>query len=212
MAAFSQLAEREGFEPSIPCGIRAFQARALGQTMRPLLLCGGKNYSRPITMPFMPHKIYLGVGSNLGDRHAHLDAAASSLAPSVLVLRRSAIYETAPWGFTDQPAFLNQVLEAGTDLAPKALLAHLKATEKVLGRRTRFKNGPREIDIDILLMDDLILNEERLRVPHPGLHERAFILAPLADVAPDLIIPGQTLTIKELLAAADTTGIHLYSK
>lgn len=160
----------------------------------------------------MPHKLFLGLGSNLGDRQAHLLAAAVALAPEVRLQCSSPIYETAPWGYTDQPAFLNQVLEAETDLDPKALLAHLKATEKLLGRQTRFKNGPREIDIDILLMDDLILNEERLRVPHPGLHERAFILAPLADVAPDLIIPGQTLTIKELLAAADTTGIHLYSK
>ena len=161
-------------------------------------------------MPFMPHKIYLGVGSNLSDRHAHLDAAASSLAPSVLVLRRSAIYETAPWGFTDQPAFLNQVLEAETDLAPKALLAHLKATEKVLGRRTRFKNGPREIDIDILLIDDQVLAEAGLQVPHPGLHERAFILAPLADLVPDLVIPSQAQTVKQLLAAADRSGVEPY--
>ena len=161
-------------------------------------------------MPFMPHKVYLGLGSNLGDRQAHLDAAASALAPSVLVLRRSAMYETAPWGFTDQPAFLNQVLEAETDLKPKDLLALLKATEEQLGRQTRFRNGPREIDIDILLIDDLVLNEDRLRVPHPGLHERAFILTPLAEVAPDLIIPGQQPTVKELLSALDTSGIKLY--
>lgn len=158
----------------------------------------------------MPHKLYLGLGSNLGDRQAHLLAAAAALAPEVRVQRSSPIYETAPWGYTDQPSFLNQVLEAETDLDPGALLAHLKAAEKLLGRQTRFKNGPREIDIDILLMDDLVLNEDRLRVPHPGLHERAFILTPLADVAPDLVIPGQTRTVNELLAAAETTGIHLY--
>lgn len=161
-------------------------------------------------MPFMHHKIYLGLGSNLGDRHAHLEAAASALAPSVLVLRRSAMYETAPWGFTDQPAFLNQVLEAETDLEPKGLLALLKATEKQLGRQTRFRNGPREIDIDILLIDDLVLNEDGLRVPHPGLHERVFILTPLAEVAPDLIIPGQQQTAKELLSALDASGLALY--
>jgi 2-amino-4-hydroxy-6-hydroxymethyldihydropteridine diphosphokinase len=158
----------------------------------------------------MPHKLYLGLGSNLGDRQAHLLAATAALTPGVRVLRSSPIYETAPWGYTDQPAFLNQVLEAETDLDPKTLLAHLKATEKNLGREDRFKNGPREIDIDILLMDDLVLNEDRLRVPHPGLHERAFILTPLADVAPDLVIPGQEQTVKELLAALDTSGVKLF--
>ncbi len=160
----------------------------------------------------MTHKLYLGLGSNLGDRQAHLDAAVAALAPSVRVLRRSAIYETAPWGYTDQPAFLNQVLEAGTDLEPKELLALLKATEKQLGRQTRFKNGPREIDIDILLIDDLVLNEDRLRVPHPGLYDRAFILTPLAEVAPELIIPGQKQTVKDLLAALDTSGIKVYQQ
>ena len=163
-------------------------------------------------MPFMPHKIYLGLGSNLGDRQATLDAAVSALAPSVRLLHRSAIYETAPWGYTDQPAFLNQVLEAETDFEPKDLLALLKATEKQLGRQTRFRNGPREIDIDILLIDDLVLNEDRLRVPHPGLHERAFILTPLADVAPDLIIPGQKQTVKDLLATLDTRDVKLYQQ
>jgi 2-amino-4-hydroxy-6-hydroxymethyldihydropteridine diphosphokinase len=159
---------------------------------------------------FVPQKIYLGLGSNLGDRQAHLDAAVAALAPSVRLLRNSPIYETAPWGFTDQPAFLNQVLEAETDFEPKELLALLKATEKQLGRQDRFRNGPREIDIDILLIDDLVLNEDRLRVPHPGLHERAFILTPLAEVAPDLIIPGQQQSVKKLLSALDTSGIRLY--
>jgi 2-amino-4-hydroxy-6-hydroxymethyldihydropteridine diphosphokinase len=160
----------------------------------------------------VPHRIYLGLGSNLGDRQATLDAAVAALAPSVLVLRRSALYETAPWGFTDQPAFLNQVLEAETDFEPKELLALLKATEEQLGRQDRFRNGPREIDIDILLIDDLVLNEDRLRVPHPGLHERAFILTPLADVAPDLIIPGQKQTVKDLLATLDTRDVKLYQQ
>lgn len=156
------------------------------------------------------HKIYLGLGSNMGDRQAHLDAAVAALAPAVRALRRSAIYETAPWGYTEQPAFLNQVLEAETDLDPAALLKLLKATEKKLGREDRFKNGPREIDIDILLIDDLVLNEDRLQVPHPGLHGRAFILTPLADLAPDLVIPGQKQTVKDLLAGLDTSGIKLY--
>jgi 2-amino-4-hydroxy-6-hydroxymethyldihydropteridine diphosphokinase len=160
----------------------------------------------------MTHHIYLGLGSNLGDRHANLGAAAEALSPGVRILQRSGVYATVPWGFTDQPEFLNQVLEAETDLAPRDLLKLLKDTEMQLGRQPRFKNGPREIDIDILLIEDLVLNEDRLRVPHPGLHERAFILTPLADVAPDLVIPGQQETVKELLARLDASGVRIFSE
>jgi 2-amino-4-hydroxy-6-hydroxymethyldihydropteridine diphosphokinase len=153
------------------------------------------------------HCIYLGLGSNLGDRRASLDAAVAALPPAASVLRRSPIYETAPWGYTDQPAFLNQVLEAETDLAPLALLSKLKKIERQLGRQTRFLNGPREIDIDILLYDDLVFYEGSLQIPHPRLHERAFILAPLTDLAPELKIPGQELSVQEYLAQLDRSGI-----
>lgn len=153
------------------------------------------------------HRIYLGLGSNLGDRRAYLEAAAAALPPAANVLRRSPIYETAPWGYLDQPSFLNQVIEAETDLEPADLLKALKSIERELGRKPRFRNGPREIDIDILLYDDLIVNEGTLQIPHPGLQRRAFILAPLADLAAELKIPGQEQTVRERLEQLGRSGI-----
>lgn len=153
----------------------------------------------------MPHKIYLGLGSNLGNRAAALEAALAALAPQVRTLRRSPIYETEPWGLADQPVFLNQVVEAETELEPAELLKLLKATEKELGRQPRTRNGPREIDIDILLYDDLTLEAPGLRVPHPNLQQRAFVLVPLADLAPDLVIPGGEKSVKEMLSTLDTS-------
>lgn len=157
----------------------------------------------------MLHHIYLGLGCNLGDRLAALDAACEALAPQVRVLRRSPVYETQPWGYADQPDFLNQVLEAETELSPHELLAHLKAIEKQLGRQPRHRNGPREIDVDILLYDDLQLDEERLKVPHPAMPERAFILAPLADLSPELRIPGQSQSVAELRDQIDLSSVRL---
>jgi 2-amino-4-hydroxy-6-hydroxymethyldihydropteridine diphosphokinase len=156
------------------------------------------------------HKTYLGLGSNLGDRVAYLEAALTAIAPSVTVLRRSPIYETAPWGYTEQDAFLNMVIEAETLLAPGDLLATLKGAEAAVGRQPRFRNGPREIDMDILLYDDLTVNESGLSIPHPRLHERAFMLIPLADVDGDLRIPGQDKTVSELLRTMETEGVSRY--
>ena len=160
----------------------------------------------------MPHKIYLGLGSNLGDRKGYLDGAINAMPPAVRVLRRSSIYETAPWGYRDQDDFLNMVVEAETELGPKQLLILLKGIEVQLGRKPRFRNGPREIDIDILLYDDLVLDELVLHIPHPRLHERAFILAPLADLAPNLEIPNTGKKVAEFLANLDTSGVHVFEK
>ena len=132
--------------------------------------------------------------------------------PAVRVLRRSSIYETAPWGYRDQDDFLNMVVEAETELGPKQLLILLKGIEVQLGRKPRFRNGPREIDIDILLYDDLVLDELVLHIPHPRLHERAFILAPLADLAPNLEIPNTGKKVAEFLANLDTSGVHVFGK
>lgn len=159
----------------------------------------------------MPHRIYLGLGSNLGNRRSILDGATAALPPAARVLRRSPIYETAPWGYTAQPSFLNQVIEAETDLVPSKLLSELKQIERDLGRQPRFRNGPREIDIDILLYDDLVVNEGSLQIPHPRLQERAFILAPLADLAPELVIPDASATVVDLLEDLDRTGIELFA-
>jgi 2-amino-4-hydroxy-6-hydroxymethyldihydropteridine diphosphokinase len=138
----------------------------------------------------MSHIVYLGMGTNQGDRLANLQAARTALAPSVRLLQASPVYETEPWGFLDQPAFLNQALKTETGLPPVDLLAYLKALETHLGRQPNFRYGPRLIDIDILLYDDLVLRLPGLEIPHPRLAERAFVLVPLVDLAPKLCYPG----------------------
>ena len=148
--------------------------------------------------------VYLSLGSNLDDRLAALQAALAALPPEVTVLAESPVYETPPWGVADQPAFLNLVVQAETLLAPLALLAHLKH------RLPSIRFGPRKIDLDILFYDDLVLDTPELTLPHPRLHERAFVLVPLADLAPDLVHPVLGQSIKDLLRPVDTKGIKRY--
>jgi 2-amino-4-hydroxy-6-hydroxymethyldihydropteridine diphosphokinase len=155
----------------------------------------------------MMHLVYLALGTNLGDRRANLRAAIRALAPEVAVLAESRIYETPAWGYENQPAFLNMALKAETDLAPFALLGHLKRLEERLGRQPAVRWGPRLIDIDIAFYDDLVLNTPELVIPHPGLHERAFVLVPLSDLAPDLLHPSLGKTVSALLEETDRGGI-----
>ena len=154
--------------------------------------------------------IYLALGTNLGDRFANLQAAIAALPPAVRVLEQSPVYETPPWGLTDQPAFLNMVLKGKTHLAPLALLAHLKHLETKLGRLPAVRWGPRRIDMDILFYDELILNTPELTLPHPRLHDRAFVLVPLADLASGLVHPLLGISVRELLAGLDATGVKRY--
>ena len=154
--------------------------------------------------------IYLALGSNLGDRLANLRGAVAALPPVVAVQAESPVYETPPWGYTDQPPFLNMVLQGATELQPMPLLANLKQLERTLGRGKTFRWGPRRIDIDILFYDDLVLETPRLSIPHPGLPERAFVLVPLADLAADLRHPVLGKSVRELLAAVDASGVKLY--
>jgi 2-amino-4-hydroxy-6-hydroxymethyldihydropteridine diphosphokinase len=153
--------------------------------------------------------VYLALGTNLGNRLANLKAAREALTPQMNIKAKSPIYETPPWGYTEQEKFLNQVLKVETYLEPEALLKHLKRLEVALGRVPSFENGPRLIDLDILFYDELVIHTPELVVPHPRLHERAFVLVPLNDIAPDLVHPEFKKTVQELLAEHDTSGIQI---
>ncbi|MBE0669769.1 MAG: 2-amino-4-hydroxy-6-hydroxymethyldihydropteridine diphosphokinase [Anaerolineales bacterium] len=158
----------------------------------------------------MEHIVYLALGSNIGNRLANLKNAISNLTPQLNVKKKSPVYETPPWGFKEQAAFLNQVVMAETYLEPEALLGHLKRLETALGREPSFQNGPRLIDMDILFFDDLIIDSPPLVIPHPRLHQRAFVLVPLNDIAPDLIHSLLNIPISELLLDVDRTNVNLY--
>ena len=150
----------------------------------------------------MANKAYLLLGTNLGDRAKHLDAARTGLARSAgKITARSAVYETAAWGITDQPDFWNQVVALETDLPPESLLAAILAIEQSLGRARDQRWGARTLDIDILYYNDQIVETPALSVPHPQIANRRFTLAPLAEIAPSLVHPVLHLTQQQLLDA-----------
>jgi 2-amino-4-hydroxy-6-hydroxymethyldihydropteridine diphosphokinase len=140
------------------------------------------------------------LGSNLGDRHENLAAAIESIGDDVVkVLRCSSTFETAPMYNTDQPRFLNQVVEIETSLFPRQLLSRTRAVERMLGRTPSKRNHPRRIDIDILFYGDVIVATPDLEVPHPRIAERRFVLEPLAELAPDLRHPWTGRSVREML-------------
>jgi 2-amino-4-hydroxy-6-hydroxymethyldihydropteridine diphosphokinase len=139
-----------------------------------------------------PHTAFVGLGANLGDPVATLRQAIAALAglPQTQLAAASALYRSAPIGHGDQPDFVNAVAQLATGLAPQALLAALLVLEKRHGRERSFRNAPRTLDLDLLLYDALQMAEAGLRLPHPRMHERAFVLVPLLEITPACLIPG----------------------
>jgi len=161
--------------------------------------------------PDAPVLAYVGLGGNLGDVATTLEEALWALdaLPQTTIQHQSGFYRTPAWGRTDQPDFINAVVELRTRTAPRALLELLLEIEQRFGRvRSAAERwGPRALDLDLLLYGDEVLDEPGLAVPHPHLHERAFVLVPLAQIAPSLVIPGRG-DVKSLLAGVDVSGIE----
>jgi len=137
----------------------------------------------------------LALGANMGDPAANIAEAVRRLAavPGLALVAASSLYRTAPWGVTDQPAFLNAALLARTSLAPRGLLANTQAIERAMGREPGLRWGPRPIDIDLLWVGDAVLVTDDLTLPHPGLFERGFVLLPLAEIAGERVLAGRSI-------------------
>ena len=154
------------------------------------------------------HRVFLGLGTNLGDRQAHLLQALQYLQSRISLEAVSPFYETDPVGYTSQPSFLNAVCEGRTTLPPRDLLAFVKWVERHMGRTPTFRHGPRLIDVDVLFYDDLVLHSPELEIPHPGVAERAFVLGPLGDIAPEFVHPVLKKTVRELALQVGSAGIR----
>lgn len=152
----------------------------------------------------MLHRAFVALGANLEDPAAQVRAALEALAAlsGVRLIRASSLYRTAPVGVTGQPDYINAVAEVSTDLPPRELLAALFRIEEQFGRERHYRYAPRTLDLDLLLHDDLVLHTPDLTLPHPRLHLRAFVLVPLAEIAPDLRLPGRGTVAAWLPAVA----------
>lgn len=155
-------------------------------------------------MPNNPIRAFVALGSNLSDPEAQVNRAFNELdkLPSTRLIAHSSLYRSAPWGYSDQPDFINAVAEIETHLAPRQLLEMLLDIEHRFGRVREFLNAPRVLDLDLLLYNGLIHHEHGLTLPHPRMHERAFVLLPLTEIAPDCVIPGHGRAADHLAACA----------
>ena len=153
--------------------------------------------------------VFIALGTNVGDCAANLQTAKALLRRKVAILQASSVYRTPPWGYTQQPDFLNQVIEVSTWLQPRALLRFLKRIEKKMGREKLILNGPRVIDLDIIFYGSRVLTSLDLQIPHPRMVGRAFVLVPLNEIAPDVIHPGLGISVQEMLTTVNTTGVIL---
>ncbi|MEW6585311.1 MAG: 2-amino-4-hydroxy-6-hydroxymethyldihydropteridine diphosphokinase [Nitrospirota bacterium] len=150
---------------------------------------------------------YIGIGSNLGDRQKNCERAIELLLQQgISVNKRSSFYETEPWGMKDQPLFLNMAVEVETGCSPEELLAVVKGIESAMGRDETVRWGPRVIDLDILLIDQMVVSSRDLEVPHPHMHVRAFVLEPLEEIAPHVIHPLLKKSVRELRDELDKTA------
>jgi 2-amino-4-hydroxy-6-hydroxymethyldihydropteridine diphosphokinase len=151
-------------------------------------------------------EVYIALGTNLGDREANLSSALAELGGRVHIGKRSPVYQTEPWGVTEQPRFLNMVVSGETDLPPEELLHFLKGIERGIGRTGGIRYGPRVIDLDVLFYGDDIIEDKELVIPHPRIAERRFVLVPLADIAASFVHPVLGATVRDLLARSPDDG------
>lgn len=152
--------------------------------------------------------VLIGLGSNVGDRLAHLRTAVRGLRPLLRHVEVSHVYETKPVGVLAQPPFLNAAVRGATTEGPQRLFFWAKSLELAAGRRPGPRLGPRQLDLDIIAFGDLVVATPRLRIPHAAFAQRGFVLAPLADVAPDLVLPGADASVSALLGRIGRHGIE----